>query len=218
MYTIDGDGMAQILKEEIKNKIVSSAISEFYGYGFNDASLRRIAASSNITVGNLYRYFKNKDDLIEYVTSSSYKQLSALITDAARYKESLFVKGNVDIKEIEHLIILFCRQLINMAEEGYEELMILLVHAPIKEQLYDWFVQLIYDLIKNFVNRDLSENMLIVLSKMFARSMSQGVIAFFECYRDYDNVEEALFILCKSFVELFDSYVIEEKNYELYFI
>ncbi|MCX7667930.1 MAG: FGGY family carbohydrate kinase, partial [Atribacterota bacterium] len=49
------------IKEEIKSAIISSALKEFYEKGFLDASMREIAKNSNVAIGNMYRYFKNKE-------------------------------------------------------------------------------------------------------------------------------------------------------------
>lgn len=54
----------QILKEEVKLEILQSARREFMEHGFRSASLRKIATGAGITVGNIYRYFKNKDALL----------------------------------------------------------------------------------------------------------------------------------------------------------
>jgi AcrR family transcriptional regulator len=53
----------QIPKEDIRKKIIDVARDEFIINGFQDASMRVIAARSEITLSNIYNYFKNKDDL-----------------------------------------------------------------------------------------------------------------------------------------------------------
>ena len=55
--------MAQVLKDSLRKAILDAAKEEFLEYGFKDASMRRIAAKANMTVGNLYRYFKNKESI-----------------------------------------------------------------------------------------------------------------------------------------------------------
>ena len=53
----------QTLKEDVREKIIDSAKNEFLEKGIERASMRDIAAGSGMTVGNLYRYFKNKEEL-----------------------------------------------------------------------------------------------------------------------------------------------------------
>ncbi|MBU0997230.1 MAG: TetR/AcrR family transcriptional regulator [Firmicutes bacterium] len=57
----------QVLKESVKNAIVEGAIAEFFERGYQNANMRRIADSANITVGNIYRYFENKEALFNAV-------------------------------------------------------------------------------------------------------------------------------------------------------
>ncbi len=53
----------QYLKGEIREKIVNAAIEEFKGYGYSDAAIRNIANNAEISLGNIYRYFTNKEAL-----------------------------------------------------------------------------------------------------------------------------------------------------------
>ena len=53
----------QYLKKEIKKNIITSAIAEFKEHGYADASIRNIANNAEISLGNIYRYFTNKEAL-----------------------------------------------------------------------------------------------------------------------------------------------------------
>ena len=53
----------QYLKKEIKENIIASAIAEFKEHGYADASIRNIANNAEISLGNIYRYFENKESL-----------------------------------------------------------------------------------------------------------------------------------------------------------
>ena len=53
----------QYIKESLRRKILETALEEFDKNGFDGASMRAIAEGSGTSLGNLYRYFKNKDDL-----------------------------------------------------------------------------------------------------------------------------------------------------------
>ena len=68
----------QVLKEETKKMIHQGALMEFYEKGYKEASMRGIADRGGMTVGNLYRYFKNKEDLFCTVISPAYCKIIEL--------------------------------------------------------------------------------------------------------------------------------------------
>jgi len=49
--------------EESKKKILSAALKVFSEYGYRDGCMRLIARQAGISVGGVYLYFKNKEDL-----------------------------------------------------------------------------------------------------------------------------------------------------------
>lgn len=53
----------QVKKDEVKALILNASKREFLELGFEKASLRQIAAQAGVTKGNIYTYFKNKDEL-----------------------------------------------------------------------------------------------------------------------------------------------------------
>ena len=55
--------MAQTLKSDIRELILDAAIDCFFERGFQNTSLNDIAKKAGIAVGNLYRYFKDKEDI-----------------------------------------------------------------------------------------------------------------------------------------------------------
>ena len=61
--------MAQVLKEAVKDKIIAAAKEEFLKKGYKEASMRAIARKSKMTVGNLYRYFSSKEEMIIHIVS-----------------------------------------------------------------------------------------------------------------------------------------------------
>ncbi len=52
-------------KTDSHNRIIEAARKEFMEYGYNDASLRRIAADAGIQVSGLYKHFKSKEEMFE---------------------------------------------------------------------------------------------------------------------------------------------------------
>ncbi|MGC3979542.1 MAG: TetR/AcrR family transcriptional regulator [Paludibacteraceae bacterium] len=71
----------QIQKEEIRLKIIDIARDEFIINGFQDASLRVIAARAGITLSNIYNYFKNKDDLFTEIIKPTLEVIEQQMLD-----------------------------------------------------------------------------------------------------------------------------------------
>lgn len=59
--------MAQILKKNIKEKILASTREALLEKDFLSINLREIAKKSNISLSNIYNYFPSKDTLLEGV-------------------------------------------------------------------------------------------------------------------------------------------------------
>jgi AcrR family transcriptional regulator len=64
----------QYQKDEVRNRIVEEALIEFNEKGYEGASIRSIAKKSNTSVGNIYKYFKSKEDLYENLIGSIYNR------------------------------------------------------------------------------------------------------------------------------------------------
>lgn len=71
----------QVLKESIRERIEESAIKLFRKNGFERVSMRAIAKESHMTVGNIYRYYDNKDHLFESITLPTLRKIVGLIDD-----------------------------------------------------------------------------------------------------------------------------------------
>ena len=55
--------MAQVKKSEIRQSIENAAIDTFLEKGYLNTKMKNIADKANMSVGNIYIYFKNKEDL-----------------------------------------------------------------------------------------------------------------------------------------------------------
>lgn len=53
----------QYLKDNVRQKIYNAAVAEFKASGYQDASIRNIAKNAGISLGNIYRYYENKEAL-----------------------------------------------------------------------------------------------------------------------------------------------------------
>lgn len=73
-------------KSENNKKIVAAAKKEFMEQGFENASMRKIAADAGITVGALYRHFENKEEMFASLVEPTLCELRELY-DIASQKE-----------------------------------------------------------------------------------------------------------------------------------
>jgi AcrR family transcriptional regulator len=82
----------QILKDEIRNKILGAALQEFKREGYAKASMREIAKAAGVTSGNIYRYFANKEQLFDAIVMPVYEQYTARMTDMREKIEGSYLK------------------------------------------------------------------------------------------------------------------------------
>lgn len=61
----------QVLKEEVRERILAAAVQVFYEKDFRSAKLQDIAKLADVSVSLLYSYFKNKEKLFEGVVLSA---------------------------------------------------------------------------------------------------------------------------------------------------
>lgn len=95
----------QYQKDEVRKKIIEEALSEFNKKGYEGTSIRNIAKKSNTSVGNLYKYFKSKEELHENIVGSIYDRFVDYIKQFHRVEinekaEVIFYKLADEIMEI----------------------------------------------------------------------------------------------------------------------
>lgn len=59
--------MPQVLKEEVRDRIVNAAEVVFAARGYRGATMAAIAERAGLSTGNLYRYFRSKSGLFEHM-------------------------------------------------------------------------------------------------------------------------------------------------------
>ena len=110
----------------LDDKIVQSAKAEFMEYGFQKASLHKIAANAGITTGALYTRYKNKDALFcslvkdafagmaeesepmreQYMEAQKSRDVEKLI-DAIKKEENIYL--DLLFRHYEECILFFCK-------------------------------------------------------------------------------------------------------------
>lgn len=88
--------MPQVLKEEVKLRVVRAASEVFARDGYAGARMAEIARRAGVSTGNIYRYYESRDELFYAVVDESFvRRLRALVR---RRVESL--DGVADVREL----------------------------------------------------------------------------------------------------------------------
>ncbi len=109
----------QVLKEEVRQTILSSARLEFKEKGFKNSSMRNIARGAGVTVGNVYRYFENKEQLFCAVVGPAYVMIVNLVEEVKEDSFAVTQQYPVFMEEITHRIV-------DIYRKSREELLILI--------------------------------------------------------------------------------------------
>lgn len=63
----------QVPKDDIRRTILRIARQEFFDKGFKNTSMRTLAKRSEVSLSNIYNYFKNKDEILQEILSDVLK-------------------------------------------------------------------------------------------------------------------------------------------------
>jgi TetR/AcrR family transcriptional repressor of nem operon len=94
------------LKEDTRTRLLHAAVKVTYQYGFGDAAIADIAKEARVPLGNVYYYFKTKDeigDAIVQLRLSRFKRQLQELDKADSPKERLWGFVQIKIKNRERL-------------------------------------------------------------------------------------------------------------------
>ena len=148
--------MAQVLKEEVREKIIKSAVDEFIEKGYDYASMRKIGKKAGITAGNIYRYFESKERLLMEIVNPVLVKLDFFMNDITNNELNLrelpnnknkFLFENTTINSLS-LLTAFSRFIIELFKEYKNEIIILLTNKEVLSSqeknidLNNWLLEL----------------------------------------------------------------------------
>ena len=170
----------QVKKDNIKEKIITSARREFLDHGYAEASLRVIAEKAGLTKGAIYSYFENKDALFCALTAPAVR----FIENEFQYDESCYTaitrENSPDSFEAN---IQGFRNYAHAVLDHYESFKLLLFCAA-GSSLQDYKERIIQLYAQNFHKRlplyTKTENCKGVISEMFVHTLAATYISFLE--------------------------------------
>lgn len=176
--------MGQILKENLKSLIVESAINDLYENGVTGASMRKIAKDANMTVGNLYRYFTNKDELVNYIIEPVIHKISLVLlkntNQSLDLKNSEFDIHNMAYDDFIKTFDDISKELCHLYSEHKKVFIIVLKSQTINDLFLNWCVDVIYRyMCYRLKDISISDEKMKQLSRMYAVSLFAGIIDLF---------------------------------------
>ncbi len=91
--------MPQILKQEIKDKILDSALQSFLERGYRDTSMLEIAGKAGIAAGNIYNYFKNKEEILTTLIQPVLAEVKAIFAIGRNELTMLLKADGMDVSQ-----------------------------------------------------------------------------------------------------------------------
>lgn len=201
--------MAQFLKEEQRQAIIEAARQELREKGYQDASMRSIAAKAEMTVGNLYRYFKNKEEIQEHIVSHARDEIDDILRELTVdtvSKEARVFSIKTDVNELSKLMDRFSDRLIGLYQIRPDEFMILLTDEKTEEKIIRWFTRSIRSLVDQHYLFDSQQQERDLLTGTYAKCICTGIKTIFnEKDISIESLSSALKTFLHSFIVMLDS-------------
>ncbi len=198
--------MARQLNPESKENIIKHAKKIMHQEGFSALSMRKVAQKSNMVVGNVYRYFKNKDDLINEIFSPVYNDIELLLNfDFEGIKETH--PSTEDMKVfIKEYCLIVSKSIEELLVDNYYELQIIFNDRELSDKFTDKVRIFIENLLRNYllIPDSLNEQQ-SALIKMFARSVISGLIEAINSYpKNKETIQISIYHYLLVFINLLD--------------
>lgn len=174
----------QILKDEIRNRILDVAQDMFYRNGFKDTTTRSIAQGVGISVSNLYLYYENKEAIFHAVTDGFFSYFTSAFTAFLDHKNESHVSETDVSRAFQEIIMADQRKFMIIMDksqgtkyEGFKKKIIDILGAHILSQ---W-------------NRELIRDEL--LAYILAKNLIEGIVEIARNYTEDNSLERRIGVL-----------------------
>lgn len=182
--------MAQVLKEEIYDRILQAGIQVFYEKDYRSAKMKDIAAKAGIPVSLTYSYFKNKAELFEKIVTSISIDVDRIAKEeeessglpSEKYKEK--AEGHIlDLLEKHEIFVILMDKSRGTRFENAKEELIQSIGRHIKKELgkkrdvpchemlthvlASNFTESLLEVARHYKNRELAYEMLGLVTKCY---------------------------------------------------
>lgn len=169
----------QYLKKEIRERILVAAVEEFKEQGYADASIRNIANNAEISLGNIYRYFTNKEALYFAV-------IDPFMGSVRQFVDNDFAFADKSMKEISEVLISFIMQF-------SDELLIIRKGNTVHYQTFvNYIIDIISGKIKELIEGSFPEIDDKIQNPEFYSAIAEGFLTSFFKILNKDDTREVL--------------------------
>jgi len=186
----------QYQKAEVRARILESALDEFEKFGFAGANMRRIARAADVATGNLYRYFKSKDDIFDEIVKAGYMNISALLDETSKLEE--YARG--DVKQLARHIITAG---VMRVHGGYGRQLLIIADKSAGSK-HENFLQVLCDMIFERIKKEMSFKLSDtddILIRILSTGFVEGVFMLLRCEKNPVRLEE---LINRTIVLFFD--------------
>lgn len=181
--------LAQVLKDEVRERIYEAALDVFFHKDFKSATMREIAKKAGVPTGLTYSYFKNKEVLFDEIVRSVLLKFPDMLTQAVEAPGQAFDKF-VSIEK-EFLLSLF---------DKHREFIILMdksagtSHCNAKEKM----IQLIEEHIKIGLKKRNAKEYDDLLAHILASNFTESLLEIARHYKSREWAEEMLDLISRQ--------------------
>ena len=199
--------MPQILKDDVKARIIASAKEEFLENSYEKSSMRNIASKSNITVGNLYRYFKSKEELSSFIVGPTLQKIQNLVLELTNNQVDIMHSEDINLTtfQIRTMLDNLGNGLVDIYHRHRVEVNILMMRTEVNTRLTKWFAEAIAQIIASNYDIDRTSAELRLMSESYAESIFRGLTYMLRNNNvDSNTLKRLVKVYMESYVDMLD--------------
>ena len=166
--------MAQVLKDEIFERIFHAGVDVFYEKDYRSAKMQEIAERAGIPVSLIYNYYKNKAELFDKIASSlhvnydkiAFEEEQADGLPSEKYK-NVAEDYILDLLENHKIFVILMDKSQGTGYEPAKEQLIRSIEEHIKRQLASNFAEGILEVARHYKDRKFAHTMLSLVTKCY---------------------------------------------------
>jgi AcrR family transcriptional regulator len=167
----------QILKKDIRENILKVAVKLFYKQGFEKTSTRQIAMELKMSVSNLYKYFKNKEDIFDEIIKDYYENYREGFSKIISHES----KDNFDDESTNFLAIAIFERIKN------DQIKFVLLMDKSNGTKYASLKDEMMTSLEKHISKDIQESYKDeYMIKIFVRNFFYGIIEIAKQYKNDD--------------------------------